>query len=545
MVAFFVKMNAKIGFAPLFCLLQMSLPAQSLDLLQIAGGPGEETFLAVAEGSGGSVYVSGAYTQPFEWAGFSISSTGDTDIFLARLDETGKPLWVLPGGSIDTDEAHALASRPDGSACWGGAFWEELQAGDWIAEAPGGGKALFLLSVNENGAPQWGEVLYGVGAKGLNELASDPLGNVYATGYFGKTLVVGDTILETQDGIDGFVAKWSADGAFQWALRLGGSGEVRSECLAVRNASQVFLGGRFTGSISMAGGAIQTNTPDNDGFVAALSAETGEPLWLRKAGAQYEDAVTSLAVNDDGQLFALGTFLGVLQVAEGWNIQTAGFNTNFFLIRYHALDGTPAWAQSLGNGTDEQGLSMAIRNGGPVVAGLFQNSLTLGDQTITGKNGGLSAFAAGFRPEGDLRWLVGFPAKNFVIPESVAVSDGGAVWIAGGFSGEAWLNGEPVNANGFFDAWIGRLEDDATGIAEPARLAFSGKVFPNPTAGPLFIDNIPAGTEYRLFSPTGALLQTGACGEGIDLSSFPTGIYLLQLLDPLTGDAEVFSVKKN
>lgn len=544
MVALLVKMNAKIGFAALFCLLQSSLSAQSLDLLQIAGGQGEETFLAVAEGSGGSVYVSGTHTQPFEWAGFSIPSHGDADIFLARLDETGNPLWVLPGGSIDTDEAHALASRPDGSACWGGAFWEEIQVGGWTEEAPGGGKALFLLSVNEDGAPQWGEVLYGVGAKGLNELASDPQGNIYATGYFGKTLVVGDTILETQNGIDGFVAKWAPDGAFQWALRFGDSGEVRSECLAVRNASQVFLGGRFIGSISMAGATIQTNTPDNDGFVAALSAETGEPLWLRKAGAQYEDAVTALAVNDDDQLFVLGTFLGVLQVAEGWTIQTAGFNTNFFLIRYNALDGTPAWAQSLGNSTDEQGLSMAIRNDGPVVAGLFQNSLTLGNQTITGENGGLSAFAAGFRPEGGLRWLVGFPAKNFVIPESVTVSASGAVWIAGGFSGEAWLNGDPVSSNGFFDAWVGRLEEGATGIAAPVQSILSGKIFPNPTSGPLFLENIPARLEYRLFSPIGVLLQTGVCGEGIDLSSFPAGLYLLQLRDPSTGEAVGFSVKK-
>lgn len=541
---YLIEMNAKIGFAALFCLLQVSLSAQSLDLLQIAGGPGEETFLAVAEGPAGTVFVSGTYTQSFEWAGFSIPTFGDADIFLARLDETGKPLWVLPGGSIDTDEAPALASSPNGSAFWGGAFWEALQVGEWTAEAPGGGKALFLLSVNEDGDPQWGEALYGVGAKGLSQLASDPLGNIYATGYFGKTLVVGDTILETQGGIEGFVAKWSAEGAFQWAIRFGETGDVRGECLAVRNASQVFLGGRFTGSISMAGAAIQTNTPDNDGFVAALSADTGEPLWLRKAGAQYEDAVTALAVNEDDELFALGTFLGVLQVAEGWTIQTAGFNTNFFLIRYDALDGTPEWAQSLGNGTNEQGLSMAIRNGGPVVTGLFQNSLTLGGQTITGGNGGLSAFAAGFRPEGSLRWLVGFPAKNFVIPESVTVSASGAVWIAGGFSGEAWLNGEPVSSNGFFDAWAGRLEEDATGITEPVQPVFSGKIFPNPTSGPLFAENILSRTEYRLFSPIGVLLQTGAYEEGIDLSSFPSGIYLLQLLDPLTGDAVVFSVKK-
>lgn len=544
MVAFFIKMNAKIGFAALFCLFLTGLSAQSLDLLQIAGGAGEETFLAVAEGSSGTVFVSGSHTQPFEWGAFSIPSIGDADVFLARLDETGNPLWVLPGGSIDTDEAPALASRPDGSACWGGAFWEELQAGDWTAGAPGGGKALFLLSVTEEGAPQWGEVLYGTGAKGLNEIASDPQGNIYAIGYFGKTLAVGDTILETHGGIEGFVAKWSAAGAFQWAFRFGESGEVMGECLAVRNTSQVFVGGRFTGSISMAGATIQTNTPDNDGFVAALSAQTGQPLWLRKAGAQYEDAVTALAVNDDDELFALGTFIGVLQVAEGWNIQTTGFNTNFFLIRYDALDGTPAWAQSVGNATDEQGLSIAIRNGGPVVAGLFENTLTIGNQSVTGENGGLSAFAAGFRPEGTLRWLVGFPAKNFVIPESVAVSAAGHVWIAGGFSGEAWLNGNPVSSNGFFDAWIGRLEEDATSIEEQAQRVFSQKVFPNPTTGLLFVENVPARAEYRLFSPIGAFLQTGAYGEGIDLSSFPAGLYLLQLRDPLTGDAVVFSVKK-
>jgi len=519
-------MNAKIKLAAFFCLLFNVAMSQTWDLYQTVGGPGEDAFTCM-ETEGNSVWVAGAYNQPFTWGGFGLPEFGSGDVFLARLDETASPVWVLSGGGTDTDDATALAVRADGGAVFGGAFWDEITLDTWTGIAPAAGKALFILSVSGQGVPEWGKVISGPGSKGIREMGLDAAGNLYATGYFGGTLAFEDTTLQAHGDLDGFAAKWDAGGGFQWAIRFGESGSVRGECLATRLDAQLFLGGRYNGSMSMAGTEIQSNTFDDDGFVAALSADTGEPLWLRKAGAQYDDAVNAIAVNGANELFATGTFTGVLQVADGWNITTQGFNTNFFLIRYDCLDGTPEWAQSLGNLTDEQGLALKIRNDGPVVAGLFRNSLTLEGQTVSGIGDVINGFAAGFRSSGSLRWLKSFPGESFVLPEALSVADDGDVWVAGGFSGTAYFDGEPVTSDGFFDAWVGRLTSTATSTSSPGLSPVT--VFPNPASDFLHLGNIHGKYNFRLVSPAGTVLLQGGCREQIDIHALPAGLYFLEV----------------
>lgn len=527
------KWNAKIGFVLFFWLFSVyNSSAQSFAQLQTAGGEGEEAFTCMALGPDQIQYVSGTYNQAFSWSGISLAAPSDDDVFLARLNAEGLPEWILPGGSPDVDDATALTTGTEGQAFWGGTFWDTITLGPWTGITPEGGKGLFILSVSSAGEPGWGTVLSGAGAKGLRDLLTDAADNLYAVGYFGGKLSIGDTLLEAQGELNGFVAKWNADGIFQWALRIGQSGSVRGECLALRNASQLYLGGRFNGSISLAGSTIQANTLDNDGFIAALAATTGEELWLRKAGAQYDDAVNALAVNSSNQLFATGTFIGVLQVADGWTIQTAGFNTNFFLIRYNALDGTPEWAQSLGNGTDEQGLSMSIRNEGPVVAGLFRSGLTLEDQSITGFGEGFNGFAAGFRPEGNLRWLVGFPGDDLVIPEDIEVAEDGAVWVVGSYSGDAWFNGSPNSAAGVYDAWIGQLNGSTTATLKVEQLSIHPQVFPNPATDQIFLKGLTGAVPFYLYRPDGKLVKEGESAGLIDLRNLPPGLYFLQIWIP-------------
>ena len=540
------KMNAKIGFTVLFGLISLQItPAQTFSLFQTAGGSGEEAFTCLAFGPAPARYVSGTYNQAFSWDGIALQPPSDDDVFLARLDAEGLPDWILSGGSADVDDATALAAGTEGQAFWGGVFWDTITLGTWTGIAPGGGKGLFILAASATGEPGWGTVLSGPGAKGLRDLLADADDNLYAIGYFGGKLTIGDTLLEAQGELNGFVAKWNSTGDFQWALRFGDSGSVRGECLAIRNTTQLYLGGRFNGSISLAGAAIQANTPDDDGFVAALSASTGKGLWLRKAGAQYDDAVNALAVNDANELFATGTFVGVLQVADGWTIQTTGFNTNFFLIRYNALDGTPEWAQSLGNGTDELGLSIGIRNGGPVVAGLFRSGLTLEGQSITGMGEGFNGFAAGFRPEGTLRWLVGFPGDDLVIPEDVEVAENGAVWVAGGYSGQAWFNSSPVSSEGVYDAWLGQLNEIVTATLDGEWLSLTPQVFPNPASDRIFLKGPTEPFSFRLFRLDGKLVLDGKSNGGIDVSTLQPGLYFLQIQLPEKKGFYTVPVQKN
>jgi len=521
-------MNAKIGFTALFCLLIALANAQTWAHAQTFGGPGEETIVRMKTDSGLPVYVSGTYNQAFSWNGIQGLPVGSGDVFLARIDPDGQPVWMLAGGSADADNARGLALRPDGGAYWGGAFWDEAYFGDWTGTAPGGGRSLFLLSVSPSGHPDWGKVFYGAGVKEIRDLHTDDAGNLYAAGYFGGQLFIDDTLLQAQGALDGFAAKWNVAGELQWAMRFGEAGNVWAESLAFREPNGLYLGGRFNGALSLAGTSIQSNTFDDDGFVAAFSADTGEAIWLRKAGAQYDDAVTGLALNQAGDLFAAGTFVGVLQVAPGWNILTAGFNTNFFLIRYDALDGAPVWAQSLGNLTDEQCLGIGIRNEGPVISGLFRGSLTLGGQSVSAQGPTFNGFAAGFHPDGALRWLAGIPGEGLVLPEALAVDGDGAVWLAGGFNQTLYFDDTPFSSNGGFDAWMGRLKETITPVREAE--AFSGRVFPNPVSDLLYFEGFAEPFSFQVFGADGVLRLEGAHPvQAADMRPLEAGVYILSV----------------
>src|SRR5438128_1375952 len=67
------------------------------------------------------------------------------------------------------------------------------------------------------------------GSSWARDVTTDPAGNVYITGMFNGTVDF-DPARPSTDGVlqgknntqDTFVAKYAADGAFQWARRMGG-----------------------------------------------------------------------------------------------------------------------------------------------------------------------------------------------------------------------------------------------------------------------------------------------------------------------------------
>jgi len=96
--------------------------------------------------------------------------------------------------------------------------------------------------------------------------------------------------------------------------------------------------------------------------------------------------------------------------------------------------------------------------------------------------------------------------------------------------------GSDVNYN--FNYVNGNLTiDQATGIATTE--ITTGKVWPNPTSGALFISNLLVGKEYKIYTQTGSLIMNGLSAESkIDLTKLKTGLYLVWI------DGTIYRVSK-
>jgi hypothetical protein len=132
-------------------------------------------------------------------------STGDTDVFVARHDPQGEPLWAIRTGAAGADEAGGLLALPDGSLLIAvtHALALELVAGDGPSE-------VVLHRVSEGGALRDLVRLSGsfVSAHGLGVTRD---GRAVLSGSFAHRVRLGSRIYASKDALDGFLMTTSLE----------------------------------------------------------------------------------------------------------------------------------------------------------------------------------------------------------------------------------------------------------------------------------------------------------------------------------------------
>jgi len=192
-----------------------------------AGGKSYDYANSVVTDATGNIFVGGEFSSPFITFGTSTLTNNDSvpgnsyDLFLAKYDASGNPLWAKSTGG-DGDDA--------------------------------------VMSVDVNTA-----------------------GNAYITGFFNSPGInFGTTVLTNNDTnyyYDIFISKFDAAGNVLWAKSSGGSSDDGAFSIAVDATGNAYVVGGFY-SPTMAFGTTTLTDADNttnteDLFVAKLSATSG------------------------------------------------------------------------------------------------------------------------------------------------------------------------------------------------------------------------------------------------------------------------------
>lgn len=149
-------------------------------------------------------------------------------------------------------------------------------------------------------------------------ICTDAAGNVYITGWFnddlqGNTVSFGGTPLISAEDDDGFVAKFNADGVFQWSVRFGGDFIDQGRAIATDGIA-VYVVGHGYGSITVGtlstsydapGGNVLTN---NDGVIIKLNASTGAVQWVTRFGGPQNDEAQAVCLDNAGNIYVSGIF---------------------------------------------------------------------------------------------------------------------------------------------------------------------------------------------------------------------------------------------
>ena len=148
-------------------------------------------------------------------------------------------------------------------------------------------------------------------------------GTVYVAGAFERTVDFDpadpndaeDTFTAAGNTSDGYLASYSADGAFRWAISLSGT-SVDAVNGVDTDGERVVVVGQFRSAEFDAdpgpGTATIARSGETDGFVAAYTTD-GDYLWAFPLGGPDLDVLRSVAI-DDGDVFVGGLLEGVVDL---------------------------------------------------------------------------------------------------------------------------------------------------------------------------------------------------------------------------------------
>lgn len=223
------------------------------------GGQYDDRASSVAVDSAGDVFTTGFFTGSAAFGSTTLNAPGRADAFVLKLSPGGSVDWAVSPttGSGNVHEALSVAVTPAGdTVAIGGFFQGSMTFASQPALTATGIDGFVAKFAGVNGSTIFAADL-GAGSGHListDAVAIDPAGDVYASGYFNGAITAnpsggGSASSPASGGGDLFLVKYNPYGAFQWSQTLGGSGFDEATGLAADAAGNLFVTGRFEGSV--------------------------------------------------------------------------------------------------------------------------------------------------------------------------------------------------------------------------------------------------------------------------------------------------------
>ena len=175
-----------------------------------AGGNSYDQGSGIAIDDNGSSYVTGTFRSTATFGSYSLTSSGSSDIFVAKMDANGNWLWAKQAGGISCDYGYGITTDDNGNSYVTGCFADTATFGSYSLTSSGSSD-IFVAKMDANGNWQWATNAGGINYDTGDGIAIEDNGNSYVTGLFGGTITFGSYSLTGSGSFDIFVAKLGND----------------------------------------------------------------------------------------------------------------------------------------------------------------------------------------------------------------------------------------------------------------------------------------------------------------------------------------------
>ncbi len=378
------------------------------------GGPGQDRGTGIDTDEYGNCYVTGIFHDTAVFGPFDRTSMGWTDIFVAKLGSDGNWVWAAAGGGPSEETSTAIVVDHAGACCVTGYFLLNTDFGSQHLTSLGT-TDMFVAHIY-NSSWHWAVRAGGEFNESIQDVAVDNVnyGDFYITGFFENVAVFGSTNLVSAGLKDVFVAKLTNSGQWLWASRGGGTDIDIAECIKVSNTGIIYVAGRFYGDAQFGAGIIH-NYGYSDVFLAKMDA-SGSWIWPTQLCGYNDEVCTGLALDAAGNIYITGYFSGTVGIGNV-HLTSLGDYTDVFVFAFDTW-ANPLWAQRGGSADGELPAGIEFDGAGNMyVAGVFFGTTAFGQYTAA-SNGGYDIFVA------KLNRFVPIPQVN------ISVSGGALSWTA-------------------------------------------------------------------------------------------------------------------
>ncbi len=314
--------------------------------------------LAVTDGGG--LLVAASFSGTVQVGEQSLSSAGDSDIALLRLDSNGQPLWAKRFGGTGKDEARALAVDPEGHIHLAGNTEGIQFEGASAPLFPPG----FIAELSSSGAYLAAQTF-----EGVNAFAFDSQGHTFVTGWRDQA---SDTLI-----VDCF----DTDGSLVWShsSKAPNAGLAEGMALSVLADGSLLVAGHFSGYLA---DVKDGPSSGNDMFLLRFSS-TGSLIGKKLLGGPGWDSVAGMAVDRDGNVLLSGYTRGTsLDLGGGELVLRNDRGQQAFLARF-TPDGTHLGSSAFGGKGQDAAVALSGGPQGVAVVGSFEDVTHFGDAERT------------------------------------------------------------------------------------------------------------------------------------------------------------------
>jgi hypothetical protein len=344
----------------------------------------------------GAVFVAGALSGTIDFGGGPLTSAGEDDVFIVKLDAAGQHVW---------------------SKRFGGPGYQVPAA-----------------------------------------LAVDAEGAVIVVGTLDQTIDFGGGALTSAGLIDVFVVKLDASGNHVWSKRFGDAAEQEASAVAIAPGSgRVLVAGSFEGTLDFGGGGL-TSAGDDDVYLAALDA-AGNHLWSKRFGDVRAQKGRALAMAPDGAVALVGQMEGTVDFGGGpLSARDAPqlFAARFDAGGRHLASRT--WASEVGGRVDPRAVAWGPR--GLVLAGIARGGADLGTGRLLQRGEDDDAVVLSLDPSDGTRFARRWGGTGAVTPRAIGLLDDGGLVLAGQLEGRADFGEQKLASAGRAGAFWVTLDAD-------------------------------------------------------------------------------------